>query len=581
MSDKRTMPCPACREAGSDKSGDHLTIYPSGKFSCAVHPGEKAHNRRIIELMPELGSGERQSMRNGHAPSTLAGKKRRKLGSVVATYPYHDQTGKLLFEIRRHEPKDFLPYLPGAQCPGIRNVTRVPYRLPDVIKAKTVWIVEGEKDADRLAALGIVATCNPFGAGKWDASWSHYFAGKDIVICGDNDDRGRKHVEQVEAALTPVATFIRRAKVPGPHKDISDALEGQSDGEAQSLIQRMLAAAGEQGDDHERDIYRFDEDNPPPPSLPVYTLDGAQIATRGNLVGIYSRPKCGKTAARGAMLSAVMGKAGDSLGFESSNPEGFAVLDVDTEQSQEAFFQVVATAMRRAGIDRKPAWLWSTSLLTKDKKLRLDWLENEMRRAAEAHGGIHSVLLDGGGDFVFNPNDLEESCAAVMRLHQLAVTFNTVIVVVLHFNPNPDMNKARGHLGSELERKAETNLTLEKDDKNVTTVYTTTARHASIPKAKGHRFTWSDEARMHITCEAVADKKAKAVSKYDVQALLKVGEKIPKTALISKANSPSGLKIGMNKAKGFISELVADGSFKVVEVPRSKTNPEIHLERVA
>ena len=56
MSEKTTMPCIACREAGSDKSGNHLAIFQSGKFACAVHPGDKAHNRRIIELMPELGS---------------------------------------------------------------------------------------------------------------------------------------------------------------------------------------------------------------------------------------------------------------------------------------------------------------------------------------------------------------------------------------------------------------------------------------------------------------------------------------------------------------------------------------------
>ncbi len=55
MSDKITMACPACREAGSDNSGNHLAVFPTGKFACAVHPGDKAHNRRIVELRPDLG----------------------------------------------------------------------------------------------------------------------------------------------------------------------------------------------------------------------------------------------------------------------------------------------------------------------------------------------------------------------------------------------------------------------------------------------------------------------------------------------------------------------------------------------
>ncbi|MCE0522042.1 MAG: hypothetical protein LV480_03945 [Methylacidiphilales bacterium] len=56
MSDKTTMPCPACREAGKDTDGDNLRIFPSRKFHCIAAGKDKSHNRRIIELMPELGS---------------------------------------------------------------------------------------------------------------------------------------------------------------------------------------------------------------------------------------------------------------------------------------------------------------------------------------------------------------------------------------------------------------------------------------------------------------------------------------------------------------------------------------------
>ncbi len=49
------VPCPACREAGKDTDGDNLTVFPSGKFHCIAAGRDRAHNRRIIELMPELG----------------------------------------------------------------------------------------------------------------------------------------------------------------------------------------------------------------------------------------------------------------------------------------------------------------------------------------------------------------------------------------------------------------------------------------------------------------------------------------------------------------------------------------------
>jgi len=53
------QPCPACRELGRDTDGDNLTVFPSGKFHCVAFGRDKGHNRRIIHLMPELGSNDR------------------------------------------------------------------------------------------------------------------------------------------------------------------------------------------------------------------------------------------------------------------------------------------------------------------------------------------------------------------------------------------------------------------------------------------------------------------------------------------------------------------------------------------
>ncbi len=199
------MACPACREAGTDKSGDHLTVFPGGKFSCAVHPGDKEHNRRIIALKPELGkNGETQ----------IGQSKRRagcsRTGRIVAEYSYQDANRKELFQVVRMEPKDFRQRhrVGGEWVWNVKGITIVPYRLPKVLASQTVWIVEGEKDVETLERLGIVATCNAGGAGKWQAEWSSLFVDKQIVICGDNDEPGRKHVQQVAATLEGTAKSI-------------------------------------------------------------------------------------------------------------------------------------------------------------------------------------------------------------------------------------------------------------------------------------------------------------------------------------------------------------------------------------
>ena len=42
--------CPACAEGGNDRSGEHLRIYPDGRFGCCVHPKDGQHRKRIFAL---------------------------------------------------------------------------------------------------------------------------------------------------------------------------------------------------------------------------------------------------------------------------------------------------------------------------------------------------------------------------------------------------------------------------------------------------------------------------------------------------------------------------------------------------
>src|SRR5215472_1424110 len=138
------------------------------------------------EAMRTLGGGS-----NGTNPPAAR-------PQIVATYDYVDETGKLLFQCVRYLPKGFSQRQPdenGGWVKNIKGVRRVLYRQPEVEKAETICITEGEKDADSLCTLGFAATCNPMGAGKWRDEYSETLCGKDVLIFGDDDAEGRKHVE--------------------------------------------------------------------------------------------------------------------------------------------------------------------------------------------------------------------------------------------------------------------------------------------------------------------------------------------------------------------------------------------------
>jgi hypothetical protein len=153
----------------------------------------------------------------------------------VCDYVYRAENGDLLFRVKRYRTQtgktfvqerfDGSRWIGGEGC--MQGVKLVPYRLPEWKDSKSICIVEGEKDADHLWALGIPATCNPGGAGKWRAEFNSLFAGKEVVIFPDNDEPGDHHARDVARNLLPVANRVKIVILPGlPNKgDVSDWIQ--------------------------------------------------------------------------------------------------------------------------------------------------------------------------------------------------------------------------------------------------------------------------------------------------------------------------------------------------------------------
>jgi hypothetical protein len=117
--------------------------------------------------------------------------------SIAAIYDYHDENGRLLFQVVRRTPKDFRQRRPdgnGGWIWSTKGIEFVPYRLPDLLKAAphaTMFVCEGEKDVDALRERGLVATTNPGGAGKWKAQYNRYFRGRRVAVLPDNDPQAK------------------------------------------------------------------------------------------------------------------------------------------------------------------------------------------------------------------------------------------------------------------------------------------------------------------------------------------------------------------------------------------------------
>ena len=155
--------------------------------------------------------------------------------AVVATYDYTDESGKLLFQVLRFDPKDFRQRRPDMTSVdgwtwNTKGVQRVLFRLPEILGAvaegRPVYLCEGEKDVLAMEAHGFTATCNPGGAGKWQDAYSETLRDADVVIIADRDAPGRQHAQTVAGKVQGVAWSVRVLELQDldgkPVKDAAD-----------------------------------------------------------------------------------------------------------------------------------------------------------------------------------------------------------------------------------------------------------------------------------------------------------------------------------------------------------------------
>ncbi len=303
------------------KGGDPISLWAAIR---GIKQGEAAR-----ELARDLGLEADRSARNN----------RRR---VAAAYDYLGLDGKLVFQVTRWEPKTFTQRRPdgtGGWIPSVKGIELVPYRLLEIIQAKAVFIVEGEKDADALAALGLAATCNAQGAGKWRAEYNRHFADKRVCILPDNDDPGRKHARDVARQLHGLAEVVKVIELPGlpPKGDVSDWLA--AGGTRESLLELVKAApAWEPSAEapNSQDTPGGTQDK----GKPIRLINGAMSEAVDACEAVLARPDLPteyRTFQRGGQLVRVATLPASAMADGVSRPAGAVVI----MEAQKAFLMDV------------------------------------------------------------------------------------------------------------------------------------------------------------------------------------------------------------------------------------------------
>ena len=285
-------------------------------------------------------------------------------------------------------------------------------------------------------------------------------------------------------------------------KDISDYFAlGNEEADFRGLLNTLLSQMYTQTMMLLRSC-EIDYDNPPDASKSLVAVNGVPLGTQDNLFCITGGEGTGKSNYVSAILAGALAQqrleAELTLGLEvTPNPRGLAVLHYDTEQSEAQLHKNLGKTLRRASLTAVPDFYHSLYLASLSRKDRLKLIQESLDIFHHKHGGIHLVVIDGIADLIRSANDEMESVAIVDELYRLAGIYNTCLICVLHFVPNGI--KLRGHIGSELQRKAAGILSIEKDDHpEYSVVKALKVRDGSPLDVPMMLFGWDKALDMHV-----------------------------------------------------------------------------------
>ena len=375
-------------------------------------------------------------------------------------------------------------------------------------KGDTIYITGGEKDVLSLVHHGFWAISfnSETSTIPEEVIQKLSYRFKHIVLLYDVDktglDSSQRHQKQL--AKYDVKRLILPLSGIKTEKDISDYFKlGNT---AEDLSKLFL----EQLETLYKDTMlmlkscQIDFSNPPEKVEEVISVNDVPLGTQGNLLCITGGEGTGKSNYVAALVAGSLGKHNaniDMLGISvCENISNKAVLLYDTEQSEVQLYKNTCSLLKRAHCyPNMPQHFNAFYLTAMSRKERLLSIEQSMDMYYHQYGGIHLVVIDGIADLIRSANDEMESIAIIDKLYRLAGIYKTCIVCVLHFVPNG--MKLRGHIGSELQRKAAAILSIEKDENPVISVVKALkVRDGSPLDVPLMQFTWNKELAMHCYC---------------------------------------------------------------------------------
>jgi hypothetical protein len=237
-------------------------------------------------------------------------------------------------------------------------------------------------------------------------------------------------------------------------------------------------------------------DNKPPYKQNIITVDNKRVLTTGNILSMVSRPAAGKSSGCECILSSIINPKCDTLGFTVTPNSGRnKALYIDTERTVQDTWGSWERVYKRANI--KPPTVDNRIIVVNAKAIAIGERKTTVEQILKDNMDIGLVIFDGACDFIRDVNSINEATDFIDWIN----TFNPNISIVATIHTNPNDEKPRGHIGSELCRRAESVFLIRKVDDGVREI-TTTFNYGKVRNDDdtiSTFFKWSDDLQMFIS----------------------------------------------------------------------------------
>jgi 5S rRNA maturation endonuclease (ribonuclease M5) len=326
-----------------------------------------------------------------------------------------------------------------------------------------VFLVEGEKDADALAALGYVATTKSGGSGGWKPELTKWFKGKNVFVVPDNDEAGRKTARNSASALAGIAGSVKVADIcegMAPRSDISDWLAVHNTAELEELLQKAPAFSTEEIVNITDLFFTIDAGD----MDAVISADDfvEDLLIAGQMSVVYGPSGSGKTFfASDLALHVAHGRA-----WRGREVTQGGVLYIAAEGAYGIRNRIVAF-QKRFGGDPPPLAVLPSNVNFFDSEEDISRLLSTIEAKAEEFGGVSLVVVDtlarvlAGG----NENSSEDMGALIRNSDRVRQTAGAHVMLI-HHTGKDEARGARGH--SSLRAATDTEIEISMSDLGAT-----------------------------------------------------------------------------------------------------------------